>query len=162
MSKNTVMGLALLLVGVISGAVGAQVLPSLQPDSFLNSGLFTVAENEVVRFSVSLDDRRAGPPATVLMRLLDAQGTVVARRDVTLQAGASATLLYRKSGEFRAHADIVEPDSAIGARRIILGTVEISSTGSTGDPTALNLDFGTDPRFVCSMNDGAGNGRLPD
>jgi hypothetical protein len=99
----------------------------------------------------------------VLMRLLDSRGVVVARLDAVLEPGQSATLAYRLPGVFRAHAQIVEPDVPLGARRIVVSTIEIFGLGTrTGETQALALDFGIPRRFVCSSDDGAGNGRLPD
>jgi hypothetical protein len=162
MSKNTTMGLALLLVGIVAGAGAAQVLPTLEPDSFLNTGLFSVGQGEGVNFHVSLDDRRTGPPTTVLLRLLDRSGAVVARREATLNPGQSTTLVHREPGLYRAHAEVVEPDGALGARRIVLGTVEIFSF-NLNDAGAMALVAASPiSRFVCSTNDGGTNGRLPD
>ena len=80
-------GLALLLVGVIAGAAGAHAVQSLERAV---SWLRTVYAGP--RRSGELQRhprrRRGGPPARVLMRLLDAKGAVVARRDVTLEPGS--------------------------------------------------------------------------
>jgi hypothetical protein len=166
MSKR-ITGLVLLLIGVAVGVGAAQVLPGREPSSFLNTGLFTVNSGEGVSFHASLDDRRGALPATVLLRLVDEQGAVVARRDVVLGPGQSATLQYLKPGRLRAHADIIEGD-ATGQRRIILGTVEIFSLGENVAellPASLRSARLAEPgilRFVCSVNDGGGNGRLPD
>ncbi len=74
-----------------------------------------------------------------------------------------------KPGRFRAHGDIVQGNNPDG-RRIILATVEIVSTrgiSATGlhpaslRPTRLAEEFEV-LRFVSSMHDGGGNGRLPD
>jgi hypothetical protein len=168
MSKR-ITGLVFLLIGVAVGVGAAQVLPGLEPSSFLNTGLFTVNSGEGVSFHASLDDRRGGLPATVMLRLVDDTGAVVARRDVVLGPGQSATLQYLKPGRLRAHAGIVEGDTAGGRRRIVLGTVEIFSlrdaTAAGLLPASLRSARFAEPeilRFVCSMNDGGGNGRLPD
>ena len=97
------------------------------------------------------------------MRLLDSKGGVVARQDVSLEPGQSATLAYRLPGVFRAQAQIVEPDAPLGTRRIVVSTIEIFGLGTrTGETQAQALDLGIPRRFVCSSDDGAGNGRLPD
>jgi hypothetical protein len=163
MSRNTTMGVALLLVGMMAGAAGVHAVQSLERARFLNSGLFTLAAGEAVNFNATLDDHRGGPPAKVLMRLLDSKGAVVARQDVVLEPGQSATLSYRLPGVFRAQAQIVEPDVPLGTRRIVVSTIEIFGLGTrTGETQAQALDFGIPRRFVCSSDDGAGNGRLPD
>jgi hypothetical protein len=167
MSKR-ITGFVLLLIGIAVGVGAAQIVPGGEPSSFLNTGLFTVNTGEGVSFHASLDDRRGALPATVMLRLVDDAGAVVARRDVVLGPGQSATLQYLKPGRLRAHADIVEGDSA-SQRRIVLGTVEIFSLGDASAagllPASLRSARLAEPgilRFVCSVNDGGGNGRLPD
>jgi hypothetical protein len=163
MTKRISMGLGLLLIGVLAGAGGVHAVQVFQRTSFLNTGLFTVDPGEGVSFRVTLDDGRTGPPATVLLRLLDQNGAVVARRDAQLAPGQSAALDFRRPGVFRAQAQVIEPGGALGTRRILVGTVEISTLYSTaGDATALSLDPGGERRFVCSHDDGGGNGRIPD
>ncbi len=169
MSKR-ITGFVLLLIGVAVGVGAAQVvvLPG-PPTSFVNSGLFTLNSDEGVNFHVSLHEGRGGPPATALMRLIDASGTVVARRDVQLGPGQSATLQWLKPGQYRVHAGIVEGSNATGPRRI-LGTAEIISlrgTSVTGlHPASLRSTRRAEEfevlRFVSTMHDGGGNGRLPD
>jgi hypothetical protein len=155
------MGLGLLLVGMMAGAAGVHAVQSLERARFLNTGLFTLAAGEAVNFNATLDDRRGGPPARVLMQLLDAKGAVVARRDVSLEPGQSATLAYRLPGVLRAQAQIIEPDAPLGTRRIVVSTVEIFGLETqNGETRALSLAIPR--RFVCSSDDGAGNGRLPD
>lgn len=161
MSRTTAKGLGLLLVGMMAGAAGVHAVQGLERSRFLNTGLFTLAPGEAVNFNATLDDQRGGPPARVLMQLLDAKGAVVARRDVTLEPGQSATLAYRQPGVLRAQAQIVEPDAPLGNRRIVVSTVEIFGLETlAGETRALGLAIPR--RFVCSSDDGAGNGRLPD
>jgi hypothetical protein len=157
------MGLGLLLVGIMVGAAGVHAVQSLERARFLNTGLFTLAAGEAVNFNATLDDHRGGPPARVLMQLLDVKGAVVARREVSLEPGQSATLAYRQPGVFRAQAQIIEPDAPLGTRRIVVSTVEIfglETQALNGETRALSLAIPR--RFVCSSDDGAGNGRLPD
>jgi hypothetical protein len=168
MSKR-ITGLVLLLIGIAVGVGAAQVLPVREPSSFLNTGLFTVNSGEGVSFHASLDERRGALPATVLLRLVDEAGGVVARREVLLNPGQSATLQYLRPGRLRAHADIIEDSGATGQRRIVLGTVEIFSLGDRAVgllPASLRsarlMAEAEILRFVCSVNDGGGNGRLPD
>ncbi len=156
MSRTIKVGLAMLVAGAIAGAAGVQAIQSLERSLFMNTGLFTLAIGEGVNFNVTLDDDRLGPPAKVLMRLLDTKGAIVARREVVLGPGQSATLQYRLPGVFRAHAQIVEPDAPLGPRRVLVSSVEIF--GPSIDDPGLAIPR----RFVCSSDDGAGNGRLPD
>jgi hypothetical protein len=144
-------------------AIGAGVTYAVQltfRTSFAATGLFTLYEGEWANYSATLDDNRGGPAATVLMRILDKRGAVVASQQVVLQVGQSATLPFRGVGSFRALSEIVQPDSLLGDRRRVLTTLEISF-GRHEDP-----DGGiTIPRtYVCmsSDSDGGGNGRLPD
>ena len=163
MTKRISMGLGLLLLGVLAGAGGVHALQLLERTSFLNTGLFTVDPGEAVSFRVTLDDGRTGPAAKVLLRFLDQTGVVVARREVVLMPGQSAALDLRQAGVFRAQAQVVEPGGALGTRRVVVGTVEIfpAPTSTTG-ATALSLDLSGGRRFVCSVDDGGGNGRIPD
>jgi hypothetical protein len=171
MLKRITMGFAaLLLSGVVVGVGAEQLVPGLVPSSFLNSGLFTVNEGEGVSFHASLEDVRTGPSATVLLRLIDETGVVVARRDVVLGPGQSATLRYRRAGRLRAHADIFEPTTATGARRIVVGSLEVFALADTATvglkPASMRSArvLAEEPvvRFIAMMNDGGSNGRLPD
>ncbi len=68
----------------------------------------------------------------------------------------------------RAQAQIIEPDAPLGTRRIVVSTVEIFGleTQTVGLETQIGetraLGLAIPRRFVCSSDDGAGNGRLPD
>src|SRR5687768_8788239 len=101
MPKTRMLGLCvgLVLGGVFAGFAGAQIIEDFT-SRFLNTGLFTVGSGEGVNFHVSLDDRRAGPPARVLLRLFDAKGAVVARQEAVLEPGQSSTLQFRQPGLF--------------------------------------------------------------
>ena len=149
---------------MMAGAAGVHAVQSLERARFLNTGLFTLAAGEAVNFNATLDDHRGGPPAKVLMQLLDAKGAVVARQDVVLEPGQSATLAYRRPGVFRAQAQIIEPDAPLGTRRIVVSTVEIFGleTQTSWWTTLERSSLAIPRRFVCSSDDGAGNGRLPD
>ena len=94
----------------------------------MGSGLFTLDPGEAVNFNVTLQADVTRRPARVLLHLLDANGAIVARRDVTLEPGQSATLRYGLPGVLRAQAQIVEPD-ADGWRPAVcvLSTIEIFS-----------------------------------
>ena len=139
-----------LLVGVFAGAAGAQLVRN-QQSHFIGTSLFRVERGETVNFHVTLEDNRGASPAPVVLRLLNARGTVVAAENVTLQPGQSATLETSEEGTFRAQAQIFEPQTA-SARRRVLGGVELFDMNS----------LTTKPRFVCSFGDNAGGGRLPD
>lgn len=137
------------------GAGGAHAVQLLAPPSFLNTGLFTLGKGETALFNVTLDDERGGPSANVIMQLFDPRGVLVARQAAVLAPGQSATLRYDQPGVYRAHAEIVSPNTSFTLRRRLVTTLEIN-----GDPFG-GLTF---PRiYVCSSSDdGAGNGRLPD
>ena len=160
------MGLGLLLVGMLAGAAGAQVVQIFAPASFLNWGLFTLAADERVHFNVTLDDSPRAPQTKVLQQLIDEAGVVVARQITTLGPGNSATLPWDRPGVFRAHAEVLEPtNTPFGIRRIVVGTVEILGTRAAGVGggafAAQALEELVPLRFVPS-SDGGGNGRLPD
>ena len=155
MSRSSAWGVALLVVGIVTGVAGAQAVQLLQPPSFLNTGLFTLGKGETALFNVTLDDDRGGPAANVVMQLIDPRGVIVVRQLATLAPGQSATLKYDVPGVYRAHAQIVSAAGEFSDRRALITTLEI-----LGDP------FGglAIPRtYVCSSSDdGGGNGRLPD
>lgn len=157
MKKSTMVGCGLLLVGILAGAGGAHALQVLQNTRLVNTGQFSLASGETVRFHATLQDRRDGAPARVQLRLLDRLGGIVVRRDVSLAAGQSATLEYAQPGVYRAQAQAFEPDGTASLTRILLGTVEIF-----GPAEPYSLDLTTPRRFVCSHDDGGSNGRLPD
>lgn len=165
MKKSAIWTLGMLLVGIVAGAGGAHALQTLETNRFLNTGLFTVDKGDTVAFSATLDDNREGPSARIALRLIDRAGTTVARRDVTLSPGQSATLTSSLPGVFRAQAHIVEPDGALGDRRLVLGTVEIARGAALTTmqlTSGESLDLAIERRFVCSHDDGGSNGRLPD
>ena len=158
MSRSTKWGTALLVLGIVLGAGGVQAWQLLAPPTFLNTGLFTLGRSETALFNVTLDDVRGAPSANVVMQFFDPNGALVARQAVVLAAGQSATLKYDVPGVYRAHAEIVSPNTIFTSRRRLITTLEILSgdslTGLTGCAPRL---------FVCSSSDdGAGNGRLPD
>jgi hypothetical protein len=159
MSRTTTIGLSLLLVGVITGAAGAHAVQilSTEPTSILGSSLFTLETGEAVNFNVTFQAGRDAPAARVLLQLLDANGAAVARRDVTLEPGRSATLRYGLPGVLRAQAQIIEPTPT--DQSLVLSTIEIFGIN---DPKSLDLDLKSRRRFVCSSDDGAGPGRNPD
>jgi hypothetical protein len=129
MSKTTsqLVAGACLIVGVLVGAAGAQVLQTWQR-RFLNTGLFAVSAGQTARFHVTLDDNRGQAPAGVVLQVLDAKGAVVASRNAVLQPGESATLENPGPGLFRAHAEIVEPLLEAAPRRAVVGTVEVADS----------------------------------
>ncbi len=157
MSRSTKWGTALLVLGIVIGAGGVQAWQLLAPPTFLNTGLFTLGSGETALFNVTLDDERDAPSANVMMQLFDPRGAVVARQAVVLAAGQSATLKHDVPGVYRAHAEIVSPNTIFTRRRRLVTTLEILAHSDS-------LTSGCAPRlFVCSSSDdGAGNGRLPD
>ena len=137
-----------LLLGLGAGASGMAVAQGLFRSLFLNSGLFSVLEREEAIFSVSLDDRRGGPPARVRLQFLDVNGAVVAEDDTVIEAGESATLVAPGPGPLRAHAEAFESNLPLSTRREFSGSVEV-----------FDLTTGK-PRPTCKFNpDGLGPGR---
>ncbi len=115
--------LGLLLLGIVVGAAGAQVVETFQRIGSQSTGLFTLSAGEELKFNVSLDGR--GTTTTrVQMRLIDPNGTVRASQLVSLLPGRSATLPYDVPGRYRAHAEIF--DSSLNLTdRSIATTVEM-------------------------------------
>ena len=139
-------GAVLLLIGAAVGAAGAQgveALDALFRRQIIATSLFSVLPDEKVEVHASLEDRAAGPDSTEVMRLFDADGTVVARRSVSLAPGESATLRHGVPGRYRALIEAFDPGGVLIARRTIASTVEI---GGANDLTAK-------PRFVCGPGD---------
>jgi hypothetical protein len=160
MSKRTMMTVTaagFLLVGVFAGPASAQIAPDASQACYINTGLFTVAQGEGVNFHVSLDDRRTGAPATVLLQLFNQDGAVAARKEVTLQPGQSTTLQFDKPGLYRAHAQMPDPQSAASDRRIVLGTVEIfRALSATASGSALTFNPNV-LRMLAAHDDGRGS-----
>lgn len=123
-----------LLVGLCGGAVGAQVFNAVLNASYLNSGLFSMAVDDAALFHVTLDDTSSGLPARVRLEFLDEAGVVVSRKDVDLLAGQSTTLRIAGEGEYRAHAQVLDPDLRLTGRRAVVGAVEVFdlTTGQRG------------------------------
>jgi hypothetical protein len=127
MSKTTMMKLmaaGFLLVAVFTGVAGAQTR-STESACYINTGLFTVARGEGVNFHVALDDRRSGAPATVLLRLFNRDGAVVAREDVTLRPGQATSLQVHEPGLYRAQVRLLERPLSARERRTVFLTAEI-------------------------------------
>jgi hypothetical protein len=134
-------GLGLLAAGVTIGVASAQVADLLTP-SFLRTGLFTVRPGETATFSVSLDDATAGAQASVLVQLLNENGGVVTQANVRLNAGRSTSLPVTAPGRYRAYARVLDAPRIFGARRLVVGTVEVGSD-----------EFVYPTRWVCSIDD---------
>jgi hypothetical protein len=109
---------------------------------YLNTGIFALSNNQTSEFFVTLDDAKGGAPANVLMQFLDDQGVVVARREVVLRPGQSASLETSGPGFFRGHAELMETTSLFTQRRAVVGSVAV-------------LDLTTRERDpVCSVDEG--------
>jgi hypothetical protein len=121
--KSTAFGLVLL--GIVVGVAGAQVVDTFRRAGSGGSGLFTVSSGEAVSFHVSLDDDTPGPVGRVQMRLFDQRGVVVARQLVALAPGQSATLTHDVPGWYRAQADVLESAFGLSDRRTVASTVEL-------------------------------------
>lgn len=121
--------LVLLLASTVVGVAGAQKLPPRSRSTgYCTGGLFTLVGGQV-KFHVSLDDHQDAPPALVVMRLIDHEGTVVKSLNVKLEAGRSATLEHSGVGLFRVQAETrYESDAAariVSARRTVVGMMEL-------------------------------------
>ena len=143
-------GVVLLLIGGAAGAVGAQAIDALVLTEYIQTGLFTVRSGETAAFNVSFDELASAEHSTsVSMRLYDEAGTIVARRQVTLEPGQSASLRYRTPGRYRAFASVSDPTDLFSSRRNVVGTVEVGGAD----------DLTTPIRFVCSGGEHVDVGR---
>ena len=131
----------LVLLGIVVGVAGAQVVETFQRVGSGATGLFTVSIGEALSFHVSLDDDTSAPAGRVQMRLFDQRGAVVARQVVTLAPGQSATLTHDVPGTYRALADVYESAFNLGNRRAVGTTVEL-----------FDVDDLKVKRFVCGEN----------
>jgi hypothetical protein len=157
MTKTTMMksiAAGFLLAAMFAGVSSAQISDSPERSRYLNTGLFTVAEGEGVNFHVALDDRRTGAPATVLMRLFNQDGAVVARHDIILQAGQSTTLRINQPGLYRAHAEVRDSSSSACERRTVRGTVEIFRPLSPTPPPPEDTIASIILRMLLAHDDG--------
>ena len=126
MSKKNIglIGVVCLLLAVLAGMVGAQVIQPF-PRRYLNTGLFSLTATESAHVYISLDDNPGAPAARVVLQLLDETGTVVARDEATLQAGQSMRLVSPGPGLFRAHAEVTETTTLqLSPRRTPVGSGE--------------------------------------
>ena len=144
MIRNTAVksgAFGLVLLGIVVGVAGAQVVDTFRRVASGGTGLFTVSAGEAARFNVSLDDDAAGPIGRVQMRLFDHRGVVVAKRLVSLAPGQSATMTHNVPGQYRVQADVLESAFAFTDRRAVASTVEL-----------FNVDDLKINRFVCGAN----------
>ena len=122
--KNIGLGIVCLLVVVLAGMVGAQVIQGA-PRRYLNTGLFSLTATETAHVYISLDDNPGGPAARVVLQLLDEAGNVVAHDEANLQAGQSMRLVSPGPGLFRAHAEVTETTTLpLSPRRTAVGSAE--------------------------------------
>ena len=145
-TKGSAIGL---LLGVVVGAAGAQVVSALQLSRFSVTGPFTVLEGETANFRVARDSRSPGPVATVLLRLFDQQGAVVARKVVSLAPGQSAELTHQVAGLYHGEAEVYESLTGTSDRGVVESTVEVGNV----DDLAARI------RFVCSAGENLETGR---
>jgi hypothetical protein len=128
MFKTTIMKrlpLVMLLVGLCAGVAGAQIFRNLHRVQIINSGLFTVPPGGSANFFISFDERQDGLPTNVSLRLFDEHGAVKAADDVTLRPGQSTKISVNEEGLYRAHAEAWDPSFGLGARREVVGRVEL-------------------------------------
>jgi hypothetical protein len=123
-NKTRLIATACLLTGVVAGAAGAQVLQNRQ--ELVRSGLFSLVSGETARFFVVLGDQRGMAPATVSLRFLNQNGTVVGRtRQVTLLPGQSAMHETTVPGTLRAEAEVADGAGPLSPQRLTLGSLEV-------------------------------------
>lgn len=128
----------------VAGVAGAQIItpgpPPVPPrpaDVYCTSGPFTPPRG-TVSVHLAIDDVPAGPSASVVMRLYDASGNIVASRHTTIAAGHTASLVYTSSGAalLRAQAEVSNLGPVRGRRRRAVGQVELPV-----DDLAVEVDF---------------------
>jgi hypothetical protein len=117
-----------LLVGVLAGAAGAQIAEAMFSVRYIHAPLFSVNAYQEAAFHVTLHDRPSGLPARVALQLFDAAGNAVAREDVVLRGGQSATMRVPGPGPFSARAQIVDSNLDLTGRRQVVGSVEVIDT----------------------------------
>ena len=142
--------LGTLLVGMFVGAAGANLAARVTETLYLDTGLFSVPHGTRGNFHLSLDAARSDLPATVLLQLINADGSVATSKQVTLAAGKTTTLAFAGPAMVRAHARILDPQFGLVDRRSFLATVELFD------------EFKSEQKFVCSVGEGGSGGRLPD
>jgi len=123
-ARIKVVAVVCLAAGLVAGAAANQVIAAVFSQQFLNSGLIPLSESEQAVLALSMDDRKDQPAAKVLLQAFDRDGALVARRETTLEPGASTTL--RVSGPWvRFHAEALEESLDLTARRAFVGSVHV-------------------------------------
>jgi hypothetical protein len=117
--------LALLLAAAAAVGLRAQIVQDAGPvrPGYCTGGPFTLTAGQV-KFHVALDDDPGAAAMTVILRLYDSTGAVVARERVQLSAGHTVTLEYAGHGLLRAQASfesLLNPSD----RRAAHGSVEL-------------------------------------
>lgn len=114
--------LALMLT--FAAAVAARAQDPTTTNGYCNGGPFNVIGGDV-SFRIALHDVNGAPASNIILRLYNAEGTLVAGKKVTLAVGKTATLLYQGSGVLRAHATFDSPTATSGQRRMV-SSVDLS------------------------------------
>jgi hypothetical protein len=119
--------LALMLTGVVASTASAQTISTAgdtPPPGQCTGGPFTLTAGEEVLFHIALHDAPLAPAMKVTLRIYDSDGTIVAKRTVTLAAGKTTTLGFRGAGLLRPQAtfeSLLNPN----ALRETVGSVEL-------------------------------------
>jgi hypothetical protein len=102
--------LALMLT--FAAAVGARAQDPTTTTGYCNGGPFTLLGGEV-KFYFALHGVNGAPSSDVILRLYNAEGTLVAGKKATVAPGKTVTLPYQGSGVLRAHATFDSPTPMI-------------------------------------------------
>jgi hypothetical protein len=117
----------LLLVGVATGAAGAQAVLNLRPARTFDTGLFSVSTRDHTDVNVTLTGEKSNIPSQVVVSIFDPDGGEVTSRFVSLTPGQSATLspeLSTRPGRYRARVDLINP-TTVTTPRGVATTIEI-------------------------------------
>ena len=111
---------------IVATRVHCTVNPS---GKVLNTGPFSVPPGGSANFYLSLNERRGGAPAKVLLQFFDRSGNEIARRETVLAAGQSTTLSMARSGLYTGHAEFADPVGLpFSAERAVVGGADVHDT----------------------------------
>lgn len=138
--------LALLLASAVAGAAEAQTaVPNSRLSCRCTGAPFTLSDG-IARFHVALDDNSSEPSVTVVMKFINAAGTVVKAGTATIRPGGSATLEYRAvgTGLYRVQAEAFESLTTVtfSERRTVVSSLEqqIRAVGQASSGPGLPAD----------------------
>jgi|SRR5688572_5594364 len=123
---------ALLLTGAVVGAAEAQTVipPDARRICKCFAGLFTLPEDAVASFHVTLDEYIPDSGVYVEMRFINPNGTVVKSKTTTIRTGGSASLAYSLPGLLRVQAVVFEPASNVHFKGEASVTASLSLNGT--------------------------------